>query len=58
MVFDQPGHKYNNPDFHSHTGLRNYPKYMLGGGYIFSDDVAQLIVLNNKLVRPITIEVL
>ena len=31
---------------------------MVGGGYIFSDDVARLIVLNNNLVRPIMLEML
>ena len=30
------GHKWNNLLFHNHTGLRVYPKYALGGGYVLS----------------------
>lgn len=38
------GHKWNNLLFHNHTGLRVYPKYALGGGYVLSGDVASMLV--------------
>lgn len=28
-VLLQPGHKWNNIVFHNHTGLRQYPNYMM-----------------------------
>lgn len=39
----QPGHKWNNIVFFNHTGLRTYPNYMMGGGYIVSGDVADMV---------------
>ena len=33
-VLLQPGHKWNNIVFFNHTGLRTYPHYMMGGGYV------------------------
>lgn len=48
-----PEHPHNSAEFFQHTGLKHYPKYMVGGGYIISDDVARLIVLSNQLVREI-----
>lgn len=51
-----PDHPHNSAEFFQHTGLKHYPKYMVGGGYIISDDVARLIVLSNQLVRPILVE--
>lgn len=51
-VLLQPGHKWNNIVFHNHTGLRTYPTYAMGGGYVLSGDVANMLVtvnLNMKL---------
>ena len=38
------GHKWNNLLFYNHTGLRVYPKYALGGGYVLSGDVVSTLV--------------
>ena len=43
-VLLQAGHKWNNALFHNHTGLRVYPKYAMGGGYVLSGDVAEALV--------------
>lgn len=52
VTYKLPDHPHNSAEFFAHTGLKHYPKYMVGGGYIISDDVARLIVLSNQLVRP------
>ena len=41
VTFKQPEHPHNSMPFWKHTGLRFYPKYMVGGGYVISDDVAR-----------------
>lgn len=43
-VLLQPGHKWNNAAFHNHTGLREYPNYMMGGGYVMGGEVARVLV--------------
>ena len=43
-VLLQAGHKWNNALFHNHTGLRVYPKYAMGGGYVLSGDVVDALV--------------
>ena len=49
-VLLQPGHKWNNILFHNHTGLKMYPNYMMGGGYILSGDVSKMLLdINAKL---------
>lgn len=44
QVLLQPGHKWNNIVFHNHTGLKTYPNYMMGGGYVVSGDVSRTLV--------------
>ena len=51
VTYLRPEHPHNSAEFFAHTGLKNYPKYMVGGGYVISDDVARLVVLSNELVR-------
>lgn len=58
VTYNLPEHPHNSAEFFAHTGLRNYPKYMVGGGYIISDDVARLIVLSNQLVRTLNFKTL
>ena len=41
MTHGKPEHPHNSDEFFAHTGLREYPKYMVGGGYVISDDVAR-----------------
>lgn len=49
-VLLQPGHKWNNIVFYNHTGLKTYPNYMMGGGYILSGDVSKMLLeMNSKL---------
>lgn len=49
-VLLQPGHKWNNIVFHNHTGLKTYPTYAMGGGYVLSVDVAKVLVnINNNM---------
>lgn len=49
-VLLQPGHKWNNIVFYNHTGLKTYPNYMMGGGYILSGDVSKMLLdINAKL---------
>lgn len=43
-VLLQPGHKWNNEVFHNHTGLKQYPNYMMGGGYVISGEVCRVLV--------------
>ncbi|GAB4819239.1 hypothetical protein N2152v2_006285 [Parachlorella kessleri] len=43
-VLLQPGHKWNNAVFHNHTGLKVYPNYMMGGGYVMSGEVCRVLV--------------
>lgn len=43
-VLLQPGHKWNNAVFHNHTGLKVYPNYMMGGGYVISGEVSRVLV--------------
>ena len=50
-VLLQPGHKWNNIVFHNHTGLKQYPNYMMGGGYLVSGDVAQTLMNVNRKMR-------
>lgn len=50
-VLLQPGHKWNNMVFHNHTGLKTYPNYMMGGGYIVSGDVASSLVNINRKMK-------
>lgn len=50
-VLLQPGHKWNNIVFYNHTGLKTYPNYMMGGGYVVSGDVAQTIMNVNRKMQ-------
>ncbi|KAK9802990.1 hypothetical protein WJX73_005638 [Symbiochloris irregularis] len=50
-VLLQPGHKWNNMVFYNHTGLKTYPKYMMGGGYLISGDVAAALVNINRTMQ-------
>ncbi|CAL8463439.1 g2973 [Coccomyxa elongata] len=50
-VLLQPGHKWNNIVFYNHTGLKTYPNYMMGGGYILSGDVAKMLLDMNSKMR-------
>ena len=50
-VLLQPGHKWNNDVFYNHTGLRTYPKYAMGGGYVLSGDVARTLIGVNRAQR-------
>ena len=50
-VLLQPGHKWNNLVFHNHTGLKQYPNYMMGGGYIVSGDVAEMLMNINQRMK-------
>ena len=50
-VLLQPGHKWNNIVFYNHTGLKQYPNYMMGGGYLVSGDVAQTLMNVNRKMR-------
>ncbi|KAI7842582.1 hypothetical protein COHA_003686 [Chlorella ohadii] len=43
-VMLQPGHKWNNAVFYNHTGLKQYPNYMMGGGYVIGGEVARMLV--------------
>jgi hypothetical protein len=43
-VMLQPGHKWNNAAFYNHTGLKQYPNYMMGGGYVIGGEVARVLV--------------
>lgn len=50
-VLLQPGHKWNNIVFFNHTGLRMYPNYAMGGGYLVSGDVAETIMNVNRKMQ-------
>ena len=50
-VLLQPGHKWNNIVFYNHTGLKMYPNYMMGGGYVVSGDVAETIMNVNRKMQ-------
>jgi len=51
VTWQRPEHPHNSAEFAAHTGLTHYyPKYMVGGGYIVSADVAQMIVVTHQLV--------
>lgn len=49
----QPGHKWNNILFHNHTGLKMYPNYMMGGGYVLSGDVVTTLININRRMKLI-----
>jgi hypothetical protein len=52
VTWQRPEHPHNSAEFAEHTGLTHfYPKYMVGGGYVVSGDVAKMIVVTNRLVR-------
>ncbi|KAK9868651.1 hypothetical protein WJX84_001984 [Apatococcus fuscideae] len=54
-VMLQPGHKWNNEAYLNHTGLSQYPNYMMGGGYILSGDVATALVnINHRMSLKFT----
>jgi len=52
-VLLQPGHKWNNILFHNHTGLKMYPNYMMGGGYVLSGDVVTTLININRRMKLI-----
>ena len=55
VTWQRPDHPHNSAEFADHTGLVHYyPKYMVGGGYVVSGDVAKMVVVTNKLVRAPT----
>jgi len=41
VTHGMPEHPHNSDEFFAHSGLQEYPKYMVGGGYVISDDVAR-----------------
>lgn len=43
-VLLRPGHRWANEEYFNHTGLRVYPKYAMGGGYVLSGDVAAMLI--------------
>lgn len=43
VTHGKPEHPHNSDEFFAHTGLQEYPKYMVGGGYVISDDVARRV---------------
>ncbi|KAK9814433.1 hypothetical protein WJX72_005835 [[Myrmecia] bisecta] len=45
-----PKHKWNNVAFYNHTGLKQYPNYMMGGGYVLSGDVATALVKLHHMI--------
>ena len=45
VTHGRPHHLHNSDDFWQHTGLDRYPKYMVGGGYVISEDVARCSAL-------------
>lgn len=50
-VLLSPGHKWNNAAFFNHTGLRTYPNYMMGGGYVLGGEVARILVDTHRRMR-------
>ena len=51
VTWQRPDHPHNSAEFAAHTGLTHYyPKYMVGGGYVVSADVAKMIVATHQLV--------
>ena len=51
VTWQRPEHPHNSAEFAAHTGLTHvYPKYMVGGGYVVSADVARMIVATHQLV--------
>lgn len=58
MTHGQKDHPHNSDEFYAHTGLATYPKYMVGGGYVISSDVASALVITDQLVglRQYTVE--
>lgn len=50
MTHDQPDHPHNSDEFWAHSGLAMYPKYMVGGGYVISDDVARMLIATEQTV--------
>ena len=52
VTWQRPDHPHNSAEFAAHTGLTHYyPKYMVGGGYVVSADVAAMIVVTHQLAR-------
>ncbi|KAK9839945.1 hypothetical protein WJX74_000916 [Apatococcus lobatus] len=49
MPDGQPSQYYNAP-YHARTGLEYYPHYMVGGGYIVTQDIAAGLVAVNSFV--------
>lgn len=49
MPDGQPSQYYNAP-YHTRTGLEYYPHYMVGGGYIVTQDIAAGLVAVNSFV--------
>ena len=37
--------------FYNHTGLKTYPHYMMGGGYVISGDVAATLMNINRKMK-------
>lgn len=50
VTHHQPKHPHNSDDFWRHSGLATYPKYMAGGGYVISDDVARMLIATQQTV--------
>lgn len=50
VTHGQPQHPHNSDEFFEHTGLQEYPKYMVGGGYVISDDVARMLIAAQQTV--------
>jgi hypothetical protein len=50
VTHGKPEHPHNSDEFFAHTGLQEYPKYMVGGGYVISDDVARWVTQWSSLL--------
>mmetsp|Transcript_1306 Transcript_1306/g.3905 ORF Transcript_1306/g.3905 Transcript_1306/m.3905 type:complete len:356 (+) Transcript_1306:621-1688(+) len=50
VTHGQPDHPHNSDEFWEHTGLNRYPKYMVGGGYVISEDVARMLIITQQVV--------
>jgi hypothetical protein len=57
VTHGKPEHPHNSDEFFAHTGLQEYPKYMVGGGYVISDDVARCVTRWPSLVAVLRLAI-